>query len=386
MIIKPANRLNSVQEYYFSKKLKEIAQLNKEGKNIINLGIGSPDLPPSENVISTLYESAKEKNNHGYQSYIGIDKLREAFSNWYKKYYNVDINPKSEVLPLIGSKEGILYISMAFLNAGDEVLVPDPGYPTYSSVSNLVEAKIIKYDLLENNNWEPDFENLEKQDLSKVKIMWVNYPNMPTGAAASKQLFKKLVDFGKKNNILIINDNPYSFILNDTPLSILETEGAKDVAIELNSLSKSHNMAGWRIGMVAGDAEYIQTIVKVNSNVHSGIFKPLQEAASEALGNPPDWYIKINTIYKERRNIVFEIFDLLKCKYDKKQTGLFVWAKIPEKYKSAEELSDLILYNSNVFVTPGFIFGSNGQNYLRISLCGDVENLKEAKKRIEKII
>ncbi len=385
MIINPANRLNTVQEYYFSKKLKEISKMNSEGKNVINLGIGSPDLPPSENVILKLKQSSDHKNNHGYQSYIGIKELREAFAKWYKSYYNVILNAESEILPLIGSKEGILYVSLAFINPGDEVLVPNPGYPTYSSVSNLVEAKIIYYDLLENSNWEPDFNALEKSDLSKVKLMWVNYPNMPTGASASKQLFNKLINFAKKHKILICNDNPYSFILNDKPLSILGIPEAKDAAIELNSLSKSHNMAGWRLGMVAGKEDYIQTIIKVNSNVHSGIFKPIQEAAVEALNNPPSWYQNLNLIYKERREIVWEIFNILDCQYDKTRNGMFVWAKIPQNKKTAEIYSNEILYQAGVFITPGFIFGTKGINYLRISLCSDIKLLTEAKNRIEKI-
>ncbi len=385
MIIKAAKSLNNVQEYYFSKKLKEIREMMNEEKPVINLGIGSPDLPPSENTINSLKLSAENKNNHGYQSYIGTPELRTAFANWYKKYYHVNLNPVEEILPLIGSKEGILYISMAFLNEGDEVLVPNPGYPTYSSVSNLVQAKIRNYDLKEENDWEPDFQALENEDLSKVKIMWVNYPNMPTGKNGNQELFKKIIDFGRKNQILICHDNPYSFIQNDNPQSILSIKGAKDVAIELNSLSKSHNMPGWRIGVLTGEKKYIQTVLKVSSNVHSGMFLPMQEAATEALKSPESWYKEINRIYAERKKVVFEIFDILGCSYNKNQVGLFVWAKVPIKYNSAKNLADELLYQSNIFITPGLIFGSNGNNYLRISLCSKVEQLNEAKVRIKKL-
>ncbi|MBN2518888.1 MAG: aminotransferase class I/II-fold pyridoxal phosphate-dependent enzyme [Bacteroidales bacterium] len=386
MIIEQAKRLNIVSEYYFSKKLAEIRKMISEGKPVINLGIGSPDMPPSHNTVNALKKSADNPKNHGYQSYTGIPGLRKSFAGWYKEYYSVNLNPDDEILPLIGSKEGILYISLAFLNPGDEVLIPNPGYPTYSSVSNLVGAKIRYYDLKEENNWEPDFKNLEKEDLSKVKIMWVNYPHMPTGKNGTKELFEKIIRFSKKHKILICNDNPYSFILNDKPMSILSVEGAKDVAVELNSLSKSHNMPGWRIGVLCGQNDYIQTVLKVNSNVHSGMFLPMQEAAIEALQNPPSWYKKINNEYKKRRELVYQIFDQIECSYDKNQAGLFIWAKIPSKYESAEVLSEKILQKANIFITPGFIFGANGKNYLRIALCSDFETLKEVIKRLKNTI
>ncbi|HBY01185.1 MAG TPA: aminotransferase, partial [Rikenellaceae bacterium] len=368
MKINPAKRTETVQEYYFSRKLKEIAEIKSRGINVINLGIGSPDTPPSASTIEKLIESSKNPKNHGYQSYNGIPELRNGLADWYKKYFNVELNPKNEILPLMGSKEGIMHISMAFINEGDEVLVPNPGYPTYQSVSNLVGAKIRYYKLKEENNWLPDIEELEKENLDNVKLMWVNYPNMPTGAGSTKELFQNLVDFGLRNNILICNDNPYSFILNDSQLSILEAKGAKEIALELNSLSKSHSMAGWRIGMVAGNEEYINTILKVKSNMDSGMFLPLQQAAVEALKNPEQWFNQNNEVYGERREIVFEILDLLKCKYIRDQTGLFVWAKISDEFENGEKLSDYILKIANVFITPGSVFGSNGDSYIRISL------------------
>ena len=382
--IQPARRLDSVKEYYFSAKLKEVAKMNVEGKNVINLGIGSPDLPPSMEAIDILCQSAKQSNTHGYQPYVGIPELRKAFAEWYKKWYRVDLNPDTEIQPLIGSKEGILHISLAFLNPGDSVLVPNPGYPTYSSVSNLVEANIISYDMKEENSWQPDFEALEKLDLSKVKLMWVNYPNMPTGAPATKELFKKLVAFGKKHGIVICNDNPYSFILNDNPMSILEITGAKDICIELNSLSKSHNMPGWRMAMLSSNAEFIQWILKVKSNIDSGQFKPMMLAAAKALEAPESWYTNMNKVYKSRRKIAEEIMDTLDCTFEPSQSGLFLWGRVPD-YIDGEELADKILYKANVFLTPGFIFGSNGKNYIRISLCCDEEKLTEALNRIIKI-
>lgn len=383
--IVPANRLNSVTEYYFSKKLKEVAEMNAQGKNIISLGIGSPDLPPSDSTIKVLTESAENKTNHGYQPYVGIPELRKAFANWYKKWYNVDLDPTKEIQPLIGSKEGILHISLAFLNPGDGVLVPNPGYPTYTSVSNLVEAEIYPYNLDENNDWQPNFEELEKMDLSKIKLMWVNYPNMPTGANSTIELLQKLVDFGKKHNIVIVNDNPYSFILNDNKLSILQIPGAKDICIEMNSMSKSHNMSGWRMAMLASNAQFVEWILKVKSNIDSGQFKPMQLAAVEALNNSEEWHNQINKIYKARRVYAEKIMDALSCTYNKSQVGMFLWGKIPDKYKGSEELADKILYDSNVFLTPGFIFGSNGERYIRISLCCNEDMLKEALNRIEKI-
>ncbi|MBS3775328.1 MAG: aminotransferase class I/II-fold pyridoxal phosphate-dependent enzyme [Bacteroidales bacterium] len=386
MIIDPADRLHTVKEYYFSKKLKEIARMRADGKPVLNLGIGSPDRPPSEEVIQTLQREAEKDHAHGYKGYVGLPELRNAFSEWYKRYYNVILDPDKEILPLIGSKEGILYISMAFLNPGDGVLIPDPGYPTYQAVSQLMQADILTYDLDEQNNWAPDFEKLEQRDLSNVKLMWVNYPNMPTGATASADLFAKLVEFGRKHHILICNDNPYSFILNENPRSILEADGAKEVAIELNSLSKSHNMAGWRVGMLGGKDEYIQTVQKVNSNVHSGMFYAVQQAAVTALQLPDEWYRELNSMYQKRRTIVREIFDLLNCNYSKDATGLFVWAKIPDEAEDAETLSEEILHQANVFITPGFIFGENGKRYLRISLCSNENDLQEAKSRIHQTI
>jgi LL-diaminopimelate aminotransferase len=386
MKVKPADRTNVVQEYYFSVKLKQIDQMRRGGANVINLGIGSPDQPPSENTIKKLGEEAAKPGSHGYQSYNGIPALRKAFADWYKRYFNVILDPEKEILPLMGSKEGIMHISMAFVNAGDEVLVPNPGYPTYSSVTNLVGGKVRYYDLDEKNGWLPDLQELERQDLSKVKVMWVNYPHMPTGTRATWELFEKLVGFALRKSILLCNDNPYSFILNNDYLSILAVDGAKEVSLELNSLSKSHNMAGWRIGMVAGHQEYITDILKVKSNMDSGIFRAMQEAAVEALGNPISWYEKVNEVYLKRRIIVEEIMDMLKCRFDKKQTGLFVWGRIPDEITSCEGFVEDILTKTHVFITPGFIFGSKGERYIRISLCADENNLAEAKNRISKYL
>jgi aspartate/methionine/tyrosine aminotransferase len=380
--IQPANRLNTVSEYYFSKKLKEVAEMNAKGLDVISLGVGSPDLPPSEETIEILCHSAKQADSHGYQPYVGIPELRQAFAAWYKEWYRVDLNPNTEIQPLIGSKEGILHISLAFLNPGDAVLVPNPGYPTYSSVSNLVEARIISYDLKEENDWQPDFEALERLDLSDVKLMWVNYPNMPTGAPATEALYQKLVDFGRKYNIIICNDNPYSFILNENPSSILAIEGAKDICIELNSLSKSQNMPGWRIAMLASNAQFVQWVLKVKSNIDSGQFKPMMLAAAKALQAPKEWYTGMNKIYRKRRKIAEKIMNVLDCTFDPKQSGLFLWGKIPAKYKDSGVLADEILYQARVFITPGFIFGSNGNRYIRISLCCKEEKLEEALERI----
>ena len=380
-MIKTANRLGEVKEYYFSVKLTEIASMNAAGKDIINLGIGSPDMAPHANVLEATAKSLMSDKSHGYQSYKGTDKLRGAMADWYSKYFGVELNPKNEVLPLMGSKEGIMHISMAFLNPGDGVLVPNPGYPTYKSVSDLVQAKMITYPLDENNEWQPDFDYLESLDLSGVKIMWVNYPNMPTGADASMELFEKLVDFGKRNDILIVNDNPYSFVLNENQISILNIEGASEVAIELNSLSKASNMAGWRIGMVVGNEYYISNILRVKSNMDSGMFLALQEGAVEALKLDKSWYDGINKEYASRKKSVHKLFDLLNCEYRDNEVGMFVWAKIPEG-KTAVELSDKILSEANVFITPGMIFGTKGDNYLRISLCTPVERIEEAIERI----
>lgn len=381
----PARRLNTISEYFFSKKLNEISKMNAKGADIINLGIGNPDLPPSKITIDILCHCAKQSDTHGYQPYNGIPELRIAFANWYKQYYHVNLNPDTEIQPLIGSKEGIFHVSLAFLNPGDSVLIPNPGYLTYKIASNLVEAKVITYDLTETNNWLPNFEELEKIDLSKVKLMWVNYPNMPTGTSASKQLFQKLINFGKKHNIIICNDNPYSFILNKYPLSILEIEGAKDICIELNSLSKSHNMPGWRIAMLASNSLFIQWILKVKSNIDSGQFKPMMLAAVQSLQSPKEWYSSINKVYQKRWKIAKEIMTTLGCAFNSQQSGMFLWSKIPDKYKNSGELSNKILYQASVFITPGFIFGSNGNRYVRTSLCCEENRLKEALKRIKSI-
>lgn len=380
--IKPANRLNSVSEYYFSAKLREVAEMNAAGKNVINLGIGNPDLPPSEATIKALCDEAQKPNVHGYQSYVGIPELRKGFADWYKKWYTVDLNPNTEIQPLIGSKEGILHITLAFVNPGDSVLVPNPGYPTYSSASSLCEANIISYDLDENNNWQPDFEALEKKDLSNVKLMWVNYPNMPTGANATIELYEKLVAFGKKHSIVICNDNPYSFNLNDEKLSILSVEGSKEICIEMNSMSKAHNMAGWRMAMLATNPQFVQWILNVKSNVDSGMFRPMMVAAVAALQNSEEWHAEMNKVYAKRRTVAYKIMDALDCEYDTKQVGIFIWAKIPAKYKNSGELADEILYGKNVFITPGFIFGDKGNQYVRISLCSPESMLEEALNRI----
>lgn len=383
MKVKPADRTSNVQEYYFSQKLAQIDKMRREGADIINLGIGSPDQPPSENTITSLITEAKKPTSHGYQSYTGIPALRKAFADWYKKYFHVELNPDNEILPLMGSKEGIMHISMAFVNPGDEVLVPDPGYPTYSSVTNLVGGIVRKYDLEEKRGWLPDLETLENSDLSRVKVMWVNYPNMPTGTKGSIVLFEKLVAFSQKHSILLCNDNPYSFILNKEYHSLLAVDGAKETALELNSLSKSQNMAGWRIGMVAGHSGYIKNVLKVKSNMDSGMFLPMQMAAVEALNNPESWYDTVNTAYIRRRKIVEEIMDVLNCKYDKTQVGLFVWGRIPEEIIKCEMYIEDILNKTHVFITPGFIFGKNGERYIRISLCANEKKLLEAKERLK---
>lgn len=381
LFIEPAEHIKNISEYYFSVKLAEVARLNAQGKNIINLGVGSPDQPPSEETVQELCTSAARADTHGYQSYTGIPELRRAFALWYKRNYDVDLT-EAEILPLIGSKEGILHISMTFLNEGDAVLVPDPGYPTYSSLSSLLRAKIITYDLLESKQWQPDFDALEKTDLSRVKLMWVNYPNMPTGANASKTLFEKLVAFGKKHRIVICHDNPYSFILNPNPMSILSVDGAKDICIELNSLSKSHNMAGWRMGMLAANAQVVKWILKEKSNIDSGQFKPMQMAAVKALSNSREWHDNMNAEYAKRRLWGEKITDALRCRYDKNQVGLFIWAKLPECTPDSRAFIDNILHRAHVFITPGVIFGNNGEQYIRISLGSPVEKLQEAYNRI----
>ena len=389
MIIKAANRTESVSEYYFSRKLKEIAAMNAErsarGEElVINLGIGSPDGMPPMEAIEALCESAREPGNHAYQSYVGLPQLRQAFADWYRKWYGVELDPGSQIQPLVGSKEAVLLISLAFLDKGDKVLVPDPGYPTYSSASKLVEAEILTYDLREDNGWWPDFEALERMDLEGVKIMWTNYPNMPTGASASEELYAKLVDFGRRHGILICNDNPYSFFLNDRPLYSLAQPSAMDCCLELNSLSKAHNMAGWRIGMVASDAEVIAQILKVKSQMDSGMFKPLQLAAVQALAQGPDWFRELNDEYRRRRILAGEIFDMLGVTYDKNSSGMFLWGKVSTA--DGRQLSDRILYEAGVFITPGFIFGKNGDEYVRISLCSKPQVLKQASERISKIL
>jgi len=380
-MIQKSDRLSDVQEYYFSKKLREVAVLKSEGKPVINIAIGSPDLPPSEKVIEAIQRAVELPNAHQYQSYQGIPELREGMCDFYKNNYNVTLNANTEILPLMGSKEGIMHISMAFLNKGDKVLIPNPGYPTYASVTKLVEAQPVLYNLTEANNWLPNFEELEKEDLENVKIMWVNYPHMPTGAIASKANFEQLIAFAKKHNILIVNDNPYSFILNKNPQSILNIKGAKEIAIELNSLSKTYNMAGWRVGMVVGDAEIIKTILQVKSNMDSGMFLGIQKGAVEALKLSTEWFESLDEIYLKRRKVVWEIFDALGCTYDKNIGGLFVWAKIPEGINS-EAITDKLLYEKDVFITPGTVFGSNGEGFIRASLCVTEEVLNEVLNRL----
>ena len=383
--IQPAGRLSEVSEYYFSKKLKEVAEMNEAGKNVINLGVGNPDLPPSKEAIEVFCREIQKDDAHGYQPYVGISALRKGFAEWYLSWYNVRLDPQTEIQPLIGSKEGILHVSMAFLNPGDSVLVPNPGYPTYSSVSKLVEANIISYELKESNNWYPDFEILEQMDLSNVKLMWTNYPNMPTGANANMEMFEHLVDFGHRHNIVICNDNPYSFILNEHPISILSVPGSKDICIELNSMSKSHNMPGWRMAMLASNEQFIQWILKVKTNVDSGQFKPMQLAAVEALKAPKAWYDGMNRVYRGRRDIAVQIMQMLGCNYDDNQVGMFLWGRIPDSEVSSELLANKILYEANVFITPGVIFGSVGDRYVRISLCCKDNVLEEALNRIQKI-
>ena len=381
-MIQTAKRLESVQEYYFSRKLREVRQLLSEGKPIINMGIGSPDLAPHFSVIEAIQNAMFDDKAHEYQSYQGLPELRQGFANFYKNHFDVDLDFNLEMLPLMGSKEGIMHISLAFLNEGDEVLIPNPGYPTYASVTELVQAKAVYYDLKEANNWQPDFEKLEQQDLSKVKLMWVSYPHMPTGANGTLELYQKLIDFGKKHHILIVNDNPYSFVLNDNPMSILQVDGAKETALELNSLSKTFNMAGWRVGMVLGNVTFIDAILKVKSNMDSGMFYGIQKGAIEALKLGKDWFESQNKIYTKRRNLIFQLAEKLECTFDKNSVGLFVWAKLPIGIPS-EQFIDNLLYEKHIFLTPGTIFGSNGEGYIRFSLCVKEENIVEAIKRFE---
>lgn len=384
MKIQPAERLSLVQEYYFSRKLKEVARLNAEGKDIISLAIGSPDMPPSRQTIDKLCEIAAQPSAHGYQPTMGTLELREAMAGFYKRTYNVSLDPNTEILPLIGSKEGILHTTLALVNPGDEVLVPNPGYPTYTSLSNLLGAKIVNYNLREDNDWQPDFDELEKIDLSKVKIMWTNYPNMPTGGNAHMKTYERLVRFASEKGIVVINDNPYSQILNDNPMSIMMVPGAKQCCMEFNSMSKSFNMPGWRIGMVVGNADLIAWTLKVKSNIDSGTFRGIQLAAAEAYNtNTPEWHQEYNiNVYRRRRDIAERIMTLLDCKYDNHQVGMFLWGRIPETYATCEELTEKLLHEARVFITPGFIFGSNGDRYIRISLCAKEEKMQEAYQRI----
>lgn len=382
--IRPADRLSAVSEYYFSRKLKEVATMNAEGKDVISLAIGSPDMPPSKKTIDKLCEVANNDASHGYQPTCGTPELRNAMAGFYKRWYGVELDPQTEIQPLIGSKEGILHITLAFVNPGDQVLVPNPGYPTYTSLSKILGADIVYYDLNEFDDWQPDFGQLEGMDLSKVKLMWTNYPNMPTGGRAKRETYERLVAFAQKHNIVVVNDNPYSLILNEEPMSILQTEGAKDCCIELNSMSKSHNMPGWRVGMCASNPTFIQWILKIKSNIDSGTFRAIQLAAAEAYGNDDTWHTEANlTTYRKRRKHAERIMDTLGCKYDKKQVGMFLWGRIPDKYKDAEELTEITLQQAHVFITPGHIFGTNGERYIRISLCAKEDRMIEAAKRIQ---
>ena len=374
--IQPADRLANVSEYYFSRKLKEVAQMNAEGKNVISLGIGSPDMPPSEETVNVLCEQAKRPDAHGYQPTVGIPELRKAMADWYKRWYHVELDPATEIQPLIGSKEGILHVTLALVNPGDQVLVPNPGYPTYTSLNKILGSEIVNYNLREDNHWQPDFDELEKMDLSRVKIMWTNYPNMPTGANATMELYEKLVNFARRHNIVIVNDNPYSFILNKKPLSILNVPGAKECCIEFNSMSKSHNMPGWRVGMLATNAQFVQWILKIKSNIDSGTFRPMQLAAAQAYNNSVEWHEEANVnVYSRRRQLAEEIMKVLGCSFDPNQVGMFLWGRIPDSYNDVEELTEKVLHEARVFITPGFIFGSNGKRYIRISLCAKEEKL-----------
>lgn len=382
--IKPASRLDAVQEYYFSRKLKEVARLNAEGQDIISLAIGSPDQPPSPQTIDKLCEVAHDPSAHGYQPTMGTMELRKAMADFYHRWYGVEVDAASEVQPLIGSKEGILHITLAFVNPGDEVLVPNPGYPTYTSLSKILGAKVVNYNLDEDNGWQPDFEELERRDLSRVKLMWTNYPNMPTGGDARMETYRKLVDFACRHDIVVVNDNPYSFILNEHPLSLLQVEGAKDCCIELNSMSKGYNMPGWRVGMCVSNPQFISWILKIKSNIDSGTFRGLQLAAAEALTtNTEEWHREYNiNVYRRRREIAERIMQALGCTYDDSQVGMFLWGKIADKYANAEQLTERVLHEAQVFITPGFIFGSNGERYVRISLCAQDDKMQEALRRI----
>ncbi|MCB0527442.1 MAG: aminotransferase class I/II-fold pyridoxal phosphate-dependent enzyme [Saprospiraceae bacterium] len=381
-MITAAKRLDLVSEYYFAGKLREIARMQAEGLPVLNLGIGSPDQPPHPDVIEALHSTSENARSHGYQSYTGIAALREAWANWYGRHYSVSLDPDGEVLPLIGSKEGIVHIAMAFLEPGDVALVPDPGYPAYRAASLLAGAEVRTYDLKAKGGWLPDLDSLESSDLAKVKVLWANYPHMPTGAPGSEQAFRDLVSFGVRHNILIVHDNPYSFILNETPRSILATEGAAEVAIELNSLSKSHNMAGWRVGALLGHSDYLKAVLRFKSNMDSGQFLAVQQAAVRALQLPGDWYAGLNDLYRKRRQVAEAIMEALGCRFDKAQQGMFLWAEIPERYRDAYALSDELLQEKHLFLTPGGIFGSNGDRFIRLSLCSTVEVLEQALSRI----
>ena len=385
--IKPADRLSAVSEYYFSRKLKEVARLNAEGKDIISLAIGSPDMPPSKATIDKLCEVARQDDAHGYQPTMGTPELRHAMADFYKRWYGVELDPLTEIQPLIGSKEGILHVTLAFVNPGEKVLVPNPGYPTYTSLSKILGAEVVNYNLREDDGWQPDFDELECMDLSNVRLMWTNYPNMPTGAPARMATYERLVDFARRHSIVIVNDNPYSFILNKKPISLLQVPGAKDCCIEFNSMSKSHNMPGWRVGMCASNQTFISWILKIKSNIDSGTFRGIQLAAAEAYNNSAEWHRQANiTTYRNRRDTAEQIMDVFGCTYDKSQVGMFLWGKIPDKYAYAEELTERVLHEARVFITPGFIFGSNGERYIRISLCAKDEKIKEALKRISNIM
>ncbi len=384
---KPADRVSSISEYYFSRKLKEVARMNAEGKDIISLAIGSPDMPPSKETVDTLCENARKADAHGYQPTVGIPELRKAMAGFYNRWYGVELDPATEIQPLIGSKEGILHVTLAFCNPGDKVLVPNPGYPTYTSLSKILGQEIVNYNLSPSNGWQPDFDELESMDLSGVKLMWTNYPNMPTGGRATRELYTKIVDFARRHHIIVVNDNPYSFILNrDEHLSILQVPGAKECCIEFNSMSKSHNMPGWRVGMIATNATFIQWILKIKSNIDSGTFRPIQLAAARAYDNTDEWHTEANVkTYENRRKIAEEIMTALGCAFDPMQQGMFLWGRIPEKYRDVEELTEKVLHEARVFITPGFIFGSNGERYVRVSLCAKDDKMKEALSRIRSL-
>jgi LL-diaminopimelate aminotransferase len=384
--VKPAERLNEVQEYYFSRKLREVAEMNAAGKNVISLGIGSPDNAPSKETIQTFCDNVWKEDAHGYQPTVGIPELRNAMADWYQRWYQVSLDPKTEIQPLIGSKEGILHTTLAFVNPGEEVLVPNPGYPTYTSLSKLLGAKVVYYNLKEDDDWQPDFDQLEKMDTSRVKLMWSNYPNMPTGGPARMETYERLVDFARRHHVIIVNDNPYSFILNKKPISILNVPGAKDCCIEFNSMSKSHNMPGWRVAMLATNAQFVKYILKVKSNIDNGTFKPMQLAAAQAYHNSPEWHEEMNyNVYRRRRDVAEQIMTALHCSFNPNQVGMFLWGKIPAGYANVEDLTEKLLHEANVFVTPGFIFGSNGNRYIRISLCAKDAKLKEALERVKQL-